>query len=488
VVNVAAQSLTWSQMIESRTSTDQPAVVDPDGAVTTIFELVDRAARAADWLDTVGAPAGDPIVAFVPATSSSIALLLAGATTTRPLAPLSPRFTAHELVSCINRLDGKGPLLTTPDHREVAQQVGGRVGRPVVVVPDDWEPTNRQLTFDQHPSDTVAVVHTSGTTSLPKAVRQTQGPLALRVRRSAEPIELGPGDRYATASAFHHQAGVGLILVALGAGATIIPVPHFSPESWTRLAELEPSHATVVPALIETLLAADALCLPSLRWIQYGSSPLHPDTAARVLREHPRLRLVQNLGQTEGSPITTLSHQDHIDAVTHFPHRLASLGRPIEGTELRIEGADDRGIGEICSRADHYFAPDPDGWLRTGDLGYVDEDGFVYLTGRKHDVINRGGEKIYPVEVEREIASHPSVREVAIAPAPDRRLGQVAHAYVVAADPAHPPDFEDLARYIRTRLAGYKIPDAWHLRRELPRNPSGKVLRRQLEPEGDRDD
>src|SRR5207247_1901022 len=108
--------------------------------------------------------------------------------------------------------------------------------------------------------------------------------------------------RYASASSFHHQAGAGLFLVAMGAGATLLPFPSFSPDSWRELAHLGPTHATVVPALMETLLEAGVLELPTLEWIQYGSSPLHPDTARRVLTEFPRLRLVQQFGQTEGSP------------------------------------------------------------------------------------------------------------------------------------------------------------------------------------------
>jgi acyl-CoA synthetase (AMP-forming)/AMP-acid ligase II len=336
------------------------------------------------------------------------------------------------------------------------------------------------LDIDSSPDVTVAVVHTSGTTGLPKAVYQHQGPLALRVPQSGDPIELGEGSVYATASAFHHQAGAGMFLVALGTGATLVPVPHFSVESWAALGDLGPTHATVVPALLETLLAAGVLQLPSLRWLQYGSSPLHPETARRLLADFPDLRLVQQLGQTEGSPITTLYHQDHLDAVAGPLHRLKSVGRPVPQSELRIEGPDPDGIGEICSRAAHYFAPDPDGWLRTGDLGRQDDDGFIYLAGRRNDAINRGGETVYPVEVEQVISAHPEVLEVAVAGRADRRLGQVPHAFVVPVHPDSPPPPAELMAFARERLAGYKVPRDWHVVQSLPRNPSGKVLRRRL--------
>jgi acyl-CoA synthetase (AMP-forming)/AMP-acid ligase II len=232
---------------------------------------------------------------------------------------------------------------------------------------------------------------------------------------------------------------------------------------------------------METLLDAGVLGPPSLRFVQYGSSPIHPDTARRLIDDYPGISLVQQFGQTEGSPITTFDHAMHLEAVTRAPHRLRSVGLPIVDTQLRIEGADDSGVGEICSRASHYFAPDPDGWLRTGDLGYVDDEGFVYVVGRRHDVINRGGDKIYPVEVEQVLAAHPEVTEAAVVGIADRRLGQVPHAFIVLA-PGAEPDFDALSAFARTQLAGFKVPRDWHVVDELPRNPANKVLRRLLVP------
>jgi acyl-CoA synthetase (AMP-forming)/AMP-acid ligase II len=335
--------------------------------------------------------------------------------------------------------------------------------------------------MDPDTDDVVAVIHTSGTTGRPKAVYQTQGPMVDRVARSARPIDLGPGCRYATASAFHHQAGAGLFIVAMGAGATLLPLESFSPEAWMALQPLQPTHVTVVPALMETLLEAGVLGLPSLRFVQYGSSPIHPATARRLIDDYAGIRLVQQFGQTEGSPITTLDHAMHLEALARAPHRLRSVGLPIVDTQLRIEGADADGVGEICSRASHYFAPDTDGWLRTGDLGYVDGDGFVYVAGRRHDVINRGGDKIYPVEVEQVLSTHPDVADVAVVGVADRRLGHVPHAFVVLA-PGAAPDFDALAAFAQAQLTGFKVPRDWHVIDELPRNAANKVLRRLLVP------
>ena len=248
------------------------------------------------------------------------------------------------------------------------------------------------------------------------------------------------------------------------------------------------THATVVPALIEAALAANVLALPTLECILYGSSPLHPDTARRLLVDFPGIRLVQNLGQTEGSPITTFERTSTTSTRSRTPRTgwVRSGGRRKEPSS-RIENADASGIGEVCSQGDHYFLTDADGWLRTGDLGYQDDDGFVYLVGRKQDVINRGGDKVYPAEVEQVIASHPAVAEVAVAGVPDRRLGSTPHAWIVPVDADDPPSPDDLFAH-REQLSGYKVLRVWHFTDELPRNPSGKVLRRALvqrvQPEG----
>jgi acyl-CoA synthetase (AMP-forming)/AMP-acid ligase II len=471
-------------MVVSHARPGNRALLLTDGTSWTYDELLTRAAGASEWLDRIGAEPGVPLPVFVATGPEAIALLLGGAMSGRPIAPLSHRFTTPELAACISKLP-IGPVLTAAEHRDAASGAAQRTGRPLLVIPDEMPTVRRSLDIDPSPTAVMAVVHTSGTTGLAKAVYQHQGPLAPRVGQSADPIELGEGAVYATASAFHHQAGVGLVLVALGAGATLVSLPGFSVDKWKMLEDLRPTHATVVPALIETLLAADALYLPSLRWIQYGSSPIHPDTARRLLTAYPQIRLVQQMGQTEGSPLTTLYHEDHLDAVACAPHRLESVGRPVPRSELRIEDPDENGVGEICSRAEHYFLTDPDGWLRTGDMGRRDEDGFVYIAGRRNDGINRGGETVYPVEVERVIEAHPGVREVAIAGRPDRRLGQAVHAFVVPVEPGDPPPADDLAAFALERLARFKVPYEWHFVDALPRNPSGKILRRVLAEAGD---
>ena len=167
-------------------------------------------------------------------------------------------------------------------------------------------------------------------------------------------------------------------------------------------------------------------------------------------------------------------------AATERPDLLLSVGRAIRGAELRIERPDEEGIGEIAMRAPHVFQHDADGWRRTGDLGTISDEGYVTLHGRLNDRIIRGGENIYPIEIEHLLASHPGVREVAVIGVADRKWGEVVKAVVVPVDTAAPPDADELRALVGEHLARFKVPAIVEFTSELPRNPSGKILRRQL--------
>jgi len=146
-----------------------------------------------------------------------------------------------------------------------------------------------------------------------------------------------------------------------------------------------------------------------------------------------------------------------------------------------IEGAGDDGIGEVVARGAHLFRTDDDGWMHTGDLGRLDADGYLYLSGRRGDKIIRGGENVYPMEVERVLAQHPDVAEVCVFGLPDRTWGEVVAAAIVLRRPdAAELDVDALRAFARERLAGFKVPTVWEQLDALPRNMAGKVLRREL--------
>jgi acyl-CoA synthetase (AMP-forming)/AMP-acid ligase II len=220
--------------------------------------------------------------------------------------------------------------------------------------------------------------------------------------------------------------------------------------------------------------------MPALQTLVYGGAPMRPATLREVNAALPDVRLLNVFGQTEGSPLSVLTPADHRAALQDRPELLLSVGRAVPGLELALHAAGQDGVGEVLARADHLFHRDAEGWLHTGDLGRLDGEGYLYLSGRRHDMIVRGGENVHPVEVELAVAEHPGVADVAVVGVADARLGETVVAFVVPADHAAPPDAEQLHSFTRHRLSGFKVPARWHLVAELPRNANGKLLRRRL--------
>ncbi len=369
-------------------------------------------------------------------------------------------------------------LVTDPEWADLAHELAHATGRRVMVIEG---PTfsERPLSAGDDPDGIAFVMHTSGTTGLPKPVVVRESALRHRADVNGRLLKLEPGDRLATAALFHHVAAVGNIAVAMANGAAPVSFPSFSVDAWLSLKKVEPTHSVVVPSMIEMLLSANAFALPTLRVLAYGGSPIHPETMRRVQEVMPGVDFINLFGQTEGSPLTVLDAEDHRRAAAGQTDLLRSVGRPAPGVELRINERGADGVGEIWARCKHSFIVDSHGWQHTGDLGRV-VDGYVYLVGRVGDKIIRGGENVFPIEVEQILASHPGVREVAVVGVPDKRLGETIAAFVVPMDLAAPPDIDDLGRYARERLAGFKVPSSWEFIEALPRNPNGKVVRRQL--------
>jgi acyl-CoA synthetase (AMP-forming)/AMP-acid ligase II len=473
-----ADAPTWSAMLARWRGRRDPAVV-AEGVAWSGDELLARAAGAADRLDALEAETGRPIPALVASSPTAFAYVVGGGGSGHPLAPIGPRLTAREVGGCVHGLAAR-VLLTDPEFEPVAREVAATRDCRVAVI---GEPpaSNRPLDLAP-PGDAVAfVLHTSGTTGAPKAVPYRQDRLAERTRVNVRLCALGPRDVYATASPFHHIAGFGNYAVALAAGAAVAPVPRFTVSAWQELADVGVTHALSVPTVLEVLLDAGVLGFPTLRVLQYGGSQIHPETLRRTLAAVPGVSLVNIYGQTEGSPITCLTAEDHRSiAAGHRTDLLGSVGRAAPGVEVRIADGGTGDVGEVVARARHLFDTDDEGWLRTGDIGRLDRDGYLFLVGRRGDTIVRGGENVHPLEVEQVLEQHAGVREAAVVGVPDRRWGEVVRAVIVPADPDAPPGAEELRAHTRARLAGFKVPTEWALADALPRNAAGKLVRRRL--------
>jgi acyl-CoA synthetase (AMP-forming)/AMP-acid ligase II len=428
------------------------ATSDRPGDAWTAAEMLERAAGGVALLDALGCERGHPIPALFSSRPGALAVLLAGATSGRPLAPVPPRLTVHELSQMIHDLPGQ-VLLTDTESVETARVLAAATGRRAIVV-DEPPRATTGLRVPDDPDQVVLVLHTSGTTGHPKRVPVRDIGLGHRTSVSGRVLQLARGDVYVGASPFHHIGGVGNLAVALAHGTTVASFPRFTVESWRALEAVGATHAQTVPTMIEMLLRADALHVRSLRVLVYGGSPMHPGTLRAAMAQLPDVDFVNFFGQTEGSPLSCLTPADHRRALAGDTHLLASVGRPLPEVEIRLDDGQGGQDSELWARGDHLSLTDAEGWLRTGDAARLDEDGYIYLAGRQGDMIIRGGENVHPVEVEQVLLDHPDIEDIAVVGTPDAVVGQAVKAFIV--------------------------PTFWQEIDAIPRNPSGKVLRRLL--------
>jgi acyl-CoA synthetase (AMP-forming)/AMP-acid ligase II len=447
-----------------------------DGGSWTGRELLDRAAGAAQWLDSLGLPPGTEVPALVATSAEAMALVIGGAGSGRPLAPLGVRMTAREIAAVLEPM--RSPVVIAQlEFAALGRDLAKLTGRRLAVVPSL---PREEGALSAAPDDIAIVLHTSGTTGVPKPVRMPQWRLAARARVNGALCELNPDSLYGGSAPFHHIAGLGNFAVALAAGAEVTGIPRFSLEGWQTLAEVGATHTSMVPSMLEMLHAAGEMSPARWRVLQYGGAAIRPATLKATFDALPSVRMLNMFGQTEGSPLSVLTPDDHREAMAGRPELLLSVGRAAPGVELHIHNPDDSGIGEVRARADHLFDLDAQGWLCSGDLGRIASDGYLYLSGRTGDMIIRGGENVHPLEVETVLAAHPAVADVAVVGVPDTRLGQTVVAFVVPTDATAPPTPQELRACARAALSGFKVPVRWHLVEELPRNANGKVLRRSL--------
>jgi acyl-CoA synthetase (AMP-forming)/AMP-acid ligase II len=439
-------------------------------------ELLDRAGGAAKFLSDKG-PAGQPVPALVGSNAPAYALALGGALSGHPIAPLGTRLAVAELAPMVQSM-GASHLVADRQSETLAARTAELAGVSLAVY-DELDPVDPEFE-PTAPDSVVLLLHTSGTTGQPKPVPVRDEAVYHRSRAYRTEFGLDGADLYCSTGGFHHTGGVGMCFVAAACGAGVLPLARFSVDAWRAVGALRPTCGLLVPTMIDLLLEERSLDAVPLRGLHYGTAPIHPETLRGALQALPGTAFTQAYGQTEGGPLAMLNHEDHLRAQRGEPHLLMSVGRPPRGVELRLDDVGEDGVGEVVARAGQVFLPGPDGYLRTGDLGRLDDDGYLFLQGRMGDKIIRGGENIYPLEVEQVLETHPSVREAAVIGIADRRWGQTLKAVVVPADPTRPPDFSVLVAHVKSRLAGFKVPADWEVAEELPRNAAGKLLRHRV--------
>jgi acyl-CoA synthetase (AMP-forming)/AMP-acid ligase II len=355
---------------------------------------------------------------------------------------------------------------------------------------------------DLKPTDLSDILFTSGTTGYPKGVPFTHGQSLQAYGDLGEGFGYGAGDRFLLIPPFFHALGYKSGWFAgLLHGSAVLPEKRF--DSQRMIERIERERVTMMigpPTVFEELLAhpdRGDRDLSSLRLVVPSATNVPPELVRRMRAEIGIAHVLTGYGLTESSAIVSYSR------VADDPERVAdSVGRPAPGVEVLIVDDEGRPVpvgerGDILVRGYQVMSGywnDPeataeaisdDGYLRTGDIGSFDEHGFLRITGRKKDMLLVGGFNVYPAEVERVLAQHPAVGEVAVVGVPDRRLGEVGFAFVVPA-PGATFDRTDFLAWAREQMANYKVPRFAEVVDQLPRNPSMKILRGELREQGAR--
>ncbi|ETX06184.1 MAG: hypothetical protein ETSY2_18675 [Candidatus Entotheonella gemina] len=484
---------------------DKIAIIE-GGNTLTYGQLSDRVRRvAAGLVRQWDVQPGDIVALLAPNcvefVISYFAIVQIGATAQ----PLDERITSEEMAAILRDADTRFLIVHSSlwSKFEAARELGVMVERLLGIglactgmEPfDAWvrsEPT-LSSTAGLLPSTVAELMYTSGTTGDPKGVQRTHANVLAAARNSLRGFGYRADDVIAIAMPLSHSSALNSqMMPLLQVGGKLILLPRFQVAD--MIAVIKCHHVTcmrAVPAMLRLLLAHASFAsehLPSLRLLINSSASIDPDTYVALKRRFPAIEVLNSYGLTEASTCTVLP--DEMAMI-----RPDSVGIPIDGVEMCV--IDDQGDvveagceGEICVRGDHVFlgyrqrpeataAVMHHGWLRTGDLGYCDQDGFYYLHGRQTEVINCGGQKFVPRDVERCIEALPEVAEAAVAGMAHRLLGEVAKAVVVL-KPEHNLDAKAVIRHCTQNLASFKIPYKVEFADSLPRNGVGKLLRRKL--------
>jgi HIP---CoA ligase len=490
----------------ARTWPDAPAVLE-NGEVWSFAELWQRSRAAASALLGRGIGAGDRVAIWAPNSREWIVAAIAVMSCGAAVVTLNTRLKGREAGDILRRTNAK--LLFTVegflgiDYRALIADEDLPALEGTLLLEHDLvqggkgadDPAVDGALAGIH-ADTVSdILFTSGTTGSPKGVLMTYGRVLPQAAVWCQNTGLREGDRYLIANPFFHSFGMKVGWVAcILSGAVAVPMPQFDVAQAIELIEREritfmPGPPTIFQMLLAELDKRKWDC-SSLRGGTTGAASVPPALVERIREDLGMVDLITAYGMTECVNITTCVPGDDAETIAR------TCGKAFPGNEVRIADAQGnevprgqtgevhvRGQGVMLGYLDNAQATaetiDADGWLHTGDVGTMDERGYVRITDRMKDLYISGGFNVYPAEVEKLLAEHPAIGMAAVVGVPDERLGEVGRAFVVLRPGATASEAELIA-WSRENMANYKVPRSFVLVEDLPRNAAGKVLKTEL--------
>jgi long-chain acyl-CoA synthetase len=467
-------------------------------------EVADRVARVAAGLKSLGLVPGERLAILALNSDEYLILYYAAFWAGGVAVPLNWRSSAAELATILSDAE---PVILAHDARLAPVAAGLAAQRPALrlVQMDAAAPVDGAASLEAlaaHPpaadaeaggSTLAAIFYTGGTTGTPKGVMLSHDNLFANALCTAAITRLDPSVCFLHAAPMFHLADAAMVFGLSAIGGRHVMIPHFDAAAVVRaIAEDGVNALFLVPtmiALVLDLAAAQGADLTRVERLTYGAAPISEALLRRAMAAFPNARFQQGYGQTELSPVATmLTHEDHLAG------RLGSAGRSVLGVDVIIADAQGQPlppgqVGEIRVRSPgamlgYWRQPEVtaatlvNGWVRTGDAGVMDEDGYLTVVDRLKDMIISGGENVYSVEVEDALMAHPAVAMCAVIAVPDPRWGERVHAVVQVRAPVKP---EELSAHCHARIADYKCPRSWDLREQpLPVSAQGKVLKAQL--------